>query len=91
MTQGNSWGFEAALGLDYWACATFFGQFGITVSTLCGLVRDGKEGPFGLYRWQRTVLRWIEPRLGRQHVNLALAHDVARLKQSLKLLPGGLS
>jgi hypothetical protein len=86
MTQGTPWGFEAALGLDYWACSTFFGQFGITVSTLSGLVRDGKDGPFKLYGWQRTVLRWIEPRLGRAHVTLALQHDVARLKQSLSLL-----
>ena len=86
MTTGNSWSFEAALGLDYWACATFFGQFGITVSTLSGLVRDGKDGPFLLYPWQRKALRWIEPRLGRRHVTLALEHDVARLKQSLSLL-----
>lgn len=86
MTSGNSWGFEAALGLDYWAAATFFGHFGITVSTMAGLVRDEKDGLLNLYDWQRSFLRWLEPKLGRAHVTAALQHDLTRLKTSLTLL-----
>jgi hypothetical protein len=86
VTTGQPYGFEAALGLDYWAAATFFGQYGITVSTLSGLVRDGKDAPLHLYGWQRSFLRWLEPKLGRAHVTMALQHDIARLKLALSVL-----
>lgn len=78
MTTGDTFALEAGLGLDYWAAATVFGVYGITISTLAGLVRDGKDSPFKLYRWQRAFLRWLEPRLSKEHCAAALKADRAR-------------
>jgi hypothetical protein len=86
MTTGDTYALEAGLGLDYWVAATFFGVYGITVSTLSGLVRDGKDGPFKLYSWQRSFLRWLEPKLGRDHVEKAKRSDIGRLKLGLTLM-----
>lgn len=88
MTTGNTLGFEMALGLDYWAAATFFGHYGITVSTMAGLVRDGKDGPLQLYSWQKKFLRWLEPRLSKTHCASALTNDISRLEASYEMLVG---
>jgi hypothetical protein len=86
MTIGQPFGIEAALGLDFWAAATFFGHYGLTVSTMAGLVRDDKDGPLKLYGWQRSFLRWLEPKLSRDHCARALQHDIARCKTALTLM-----
>lgn len=86
MTTGQTFGLEAALGLDFWASATFFGAYGLTVSTLAGLVRDGKDAPLKLYGFQRSFLRWLEPRLSRSHCEAARLSDIARCKQALTLM-----
>jgi hypothetical protein len=86
MTTGDTYALEAGLGLDYWAAATFFGVYGITVSTLSGLVRDGKDAPLRLYAFQRSFLRWLEPRLSRAHCAAALQSDIARCKTALTLM-----
>lgn len=66
------------LAVDILAAAVFFNVTGVTVSTMSGLVRDGKDGPLELQGWQRAFLRWLASRLGRAHVARALAHDRAR-------------
>jgi len=87
VSQGQPWGLEVALGLDFWASATFFGRYGLTVSTLAGLVRDGKDADLRLYGWQRGFLRWLEPKLGRAHCAAALQSDRARAQLALSLMP----
>lgn len=86
MTTGQPWGKEAALGLDFLAAAVFFGHYGITVSTMAGLVRDDKDASLRLYEWQRSFLRWLEPKLSRQHCALALQNDITRCSQALILM-----
>lgn len=86
MTSGQPYALEAGLGLDFWAAATFFGAYGITVSTMAGLVRDGKDAPLRLYGWQRGFLRWLEPKLSREHCAKALQHDIERCKTALTLM-----
>jgi hypothetical protein len=86
MSSGQPWALEFGLGLDFWAAATFFGHYGITVSTMAGLVRDGNDAPLKLYGWQRAFLRWLEPRLSRQHCALALQSDVKRCKDALTIM-----
>lgn len=78
MTWDQTYSHDFLLALDLWAAAVFFGVFGVTLSTLSGMVRDGTDGPFKLRRWQRSFLRWLEPRLGRAHVAAALKADRGR-------------
>jgi hypothetical protein len=86
MTTGDTFALEAGLGLDYWCAATFFGHYGLTVSTMAGLVRDGKDASLKLYPWQRSFLRWLAPRLSEAHCAKALRSDIARCKQALTLM-----
>jgi hypothetical protein len=86
MTTGDTYALEAGLGWDYWGAATFFGHYGITISTMAGLVRDGKDAPLKLYGFQRAFLRWLEPRLSREHCEAARLSDIARCKQALTLM-----
>jgi hypothetical protein len=86
MTTGDTFAFEAGLGLDYWAAASFFGHYAISISTMAGLVRDGKDAPLKLYPWQRSFLRWLEPKLSREHCAKAKQSDIARAKQALILM-----
>jgi hypothetical protein len=74
------------LALDYWAAAVFFNRFGITISTMAGLVRDGLHGPLQLSGWQIAFLRWLEPRLSNGHCEAAKAADIDRLKAALVAL-----
>jgi hypothetical protein len=78
MSWDKTYTHDALLALDLWAAAVFFGAIGITVSSLAGLVRDGKDAPFRLRRWQRSFLGWLEPRLSRAHCEAARAADLAR-------------
>jgi hypothetical protein len=66
------------IAFDKWCCATLFGVDGLTISTLSGLVRDGKDSAFKLHGYQRSFLRWLEPRLSRAHVEAARISDRAR-------------
>lgn len=87
MTWGSKqWSFQFAFGLDLLAAAIFFGQFGISVSTMAGLARDRKAAPLKLYLWQEDFLRWLEPRLSRAHCAGAVSYDRQRAQQVLDLL-----
>jgi hypothetical protein len=86
MSAGQPWSREAALGLDFLGAAVFFGHYGITISTMAGLVREGKDAPLRLYAWQRRFLRWLEPKLSREHCALALKSDITRCKNALTLM-----
>lgn len=87
MTWDTTYSHDFLLALDLWAAAVFFGHFGITVSTMAGLVRDGKDGPLKLHAWQRSFLRWIEPKLSRAHCAAALLADRARATLATSLMP----
>jgi hypothetical protein len=76
------------LALDLWAALVFFNRAGITISTMSGMVRDGKDGPLKLWGWQRSFLRWLEPRLGRAHVTGALKADRGRAQFIIDNTPG---
>lgn len=78
--------FTIAFALDLFAASIFFGEFGVSVSTMAGLVRDGKDTPLRLWRWQRGFLRWLEPRLSRAHCAGAISYDRQRAQQVLDLL-----
>jgi hypothetical protein len=71
----HTWSFKLVFALDLFFAAVIFGQPRISISTMSGLVRDGKDGFLGLKLWQRDFLRWLEPRLSRQHVTHALQFD----------------
>ena len=87
MSWDNTYSHDFLLALDLWAAAVFLGHFGITISTMSGLVRDGKDGPLKLHGWQRSFLRWLEPKLSRAHVNAALIADRGRATLALSLMP----
>lgn len=82
----NTYSHEFLLALDLWAAGVFFNKNGITVSTLSGIVRDGKDAPLKLYGWQRAFLKWLAPRLSEAHTTAALAADIARAKLALQLM-----
>lgn len=86
MSWNRTYSHQFLLALDLWAAAVLFGVNGITISTLSGLVRDGKDGPFKLAPWQRAFLRWLEPRLSRAHVDAAKAADIARAQLAIQLM-----
>lgn len=75
MSWDQTYSHDFLIAFDLWAAGVFFGVRGLTVSTLSGLVRDGKDAPFKLHQWQRSFLRWLEPRLSRTHVDAALKTD----------------
>jgi hypothetical protein len=74
------------LAIDLWAALTFFNRAGITISTMAGLVRDGKAAPLKLWLWQEDFLRWLEPRLSNAHCEAAKAADIARAELALQLM-----
>lgn len=79
MSWSTTYSHDFLIAFDKWCCAVFFGVDGLTVSTLSVLVRDGKDGAFKLHNWQKDLLlRWLEPKLSRAHVNEALISDRAR-------------
>lgn len=78
--------FTIAFALDLFAAGIFFGEFGISVSTMAGLVRAEKDAPLKLWKWQRAFLRWLEPRLSRAHCDGAISFDRQRAQQVLDLL-----
>lgn len=86
MSEAGTYSHTVLLALDYWAAAVFFGRFGLSISTMAGLVRDDLHGPLGLQGWQVAFLRWLEPRLSNAHCEAAKAGDVGRLKTGLLLL-----
>ena len=86
----KAWSFKFVFALDLFFAAVIFGQFRISISTMSGLVRDGKDGFLGLKLWQRDFLRWLEPKLSRAHVIHALQFDRQQW-QSLLDNTGGLS
>ncbi len=74
----KTWSFKLVFALDLFGAATIFQVFDASISTLCILVRDGKDAPFRLAPWQRSFLRWLEPKLSREHCRGALAYDRSR-------------
>ncbi len=86
MSWQGTWTFNLAFGLDLFAAAIVFGQFGLSVSTMAGLVRDGRAAPLKLRLWQEDFLRWLEPRLSAAHCADALIFDRQRAKTVLQLL-----
>ena len=86
MTWDRTLSHNFLVGLDLWAAAVFTGVFGITISTMSGMVRDGADGPLKLRRWQRSFLRWLEPKLTRAHVDAALKADLARAELAALLM-----
>jgi hypothetical protein len=78
--------FRIAFGLDLFAAAVVFGQYGISVSSMAGLVRDGLDGPLKLKLWQHDFLRWLEPKLSRAHCAGAVQYDRDRAQLVLNLL-----
>ncbi|MDB6085199.1 MAG: hypothetical protein JWN43_3080 [Gammaproteobacteria bacterium] len=84
----KTWSFKLVFALDLFGCAVIFQVSGLSISTLSGLVRDGKDAPFRLSPWQRSFLRWLEPRLSRAHVEGALAYDRANARFILDNTPG---
>lgn len=86
MSWSQTWTFKLVFGLDLFAAAIFFGQFGLSVSTMAGLVRDGRAAPLSLRLWQEDFLRWLEPRLSHAHCEGAIASDLARAQAAIKLL-----
>lgn len=86
MSWSQTWTFKLAFGLDLFGAAVIFGHFGISISTMAGLVRDGKDAPLQLRLWQRDFLRWLEPRLSNAHCEAAKAADIARAKLAVQLM-----
>lgn len=86
MTWAGTYSETFLLALDEWASAVFFGRLGLTISTLCRLVKEDKHGPLKLADWQIRFLRWLEPRLSEAHCTAALASDLARSKLNVTLL-----
>jgi hypothetical protein len=86
MSWSGTYSHEFLLALDLWAAAVLFNRPGITISTMSGLVRDGRDRPLALHEWQRAFLRWLEPRLSRAHVEKAKAADIARAKLALEIM-----
>lgn len=86
MSWDQTYSHNVLLALDLYCALIFFNRAGLTISTLSGLVRDGKDGPLKLWGWQRAFLRWLEPRLTRAHVDAALKADTARAQLALTLM-----
>lgn len=78
MSWSSTYSHDFLIAFDKWCCAVFFGVDGLTVSTLSGLVYNGKDAAFKLHGWQKSFLRWLAPRLSKAHVTAALASDRAR-------------
>jgi hypothetical protein len=76
------------LALDLWGALVLFNRAGITISTMSGMVWNGKDTPLKLWGWQRALLRWIAPRLGRAHVAAALKADRGRAQFVIDNTPG---
>jgi hypothetical protein len=89
MTQWDAtYSHNVLLALDLFGALVIFNISGITISTLSGMVRDGKDAPLKLWGWQKAILRWLEPRLGRAHVTGALKADRARAQFVIDNTPG---
>lgn len=86
MSFQGSYAHEFLLALDLWAAAVFFNRAGITISTMAGLVRDGKDGPLKLWAWQRAFLAWLEPKLSNAHCERAKAADRDRAQWVVQVL-----
>lgn len=86
MSWSQTWSFKLIFGLDLLGAAIFFGQFGLSISTMAALARDGRAAPLKLRLWQEDFLRWLEPRLSRQHCEAALIFDRQRAQVVQELL-----
>lgn len=86
MSWSQTWTFKVIFALDLWAAAVFFGQFGLSISTMAALARDGRAAPLKLRLWQLEFLRWLEPRLSRAHCADALLFDRLRAQTVFSLL-----
>jgi len=83
----HSWFFQWLVGgVDMPAAILVFGRTDITVSALCWVARYGKVADLKLWGWQRTLLLWLEGRLGREHCAQARISDEARAHATLNLL-----
>lgn len=86
MTWSQSYSHQWLLSLDLYFAGVIFNRSGITISTMAGLVRAGKDGPLKLYRWQRAFLRWLAPRLSAAHCIAAREADIGRARLALELM-----
>lgn len=78
MSWDDTYSHDFLIAFDYWCCAVFFGVLCMTVSTLSGLVRDGRDGPFRLHPVQKDFLKWLAPKLSKAHTDRARSADYFR-------------
>lgn len=86
MSWERTYVYDFLLAFDRWCCAVFFGVPGITISTLSGEVRDGRDAPFKLHPWQKSFLGWLGPRLSKAHTDAARAEDLENAKWLTSIL-----
>jgi len=87
MSFDKTLAFRVLFSWDLMLAAIFTGHWGISLSTMAALVRDGKDGPLKLALWQQDFLRWLEPRLSNAHCEAARLDDRARAQLAVSLLP----
>jgi hypothetical protein len=68
------------LALDYLGAALIFQKFRITISSMTWMVAEQRDAPLKLWRWQTAFLRWLGPRLGKDHREGARQFDLAGAK-----------
>lgn len=84
--MNRTWVHLLLLGTDDFGAIFIFGKIGITISSLCKIVMDGKDTDLKLWAWQRSLLLWLGARLGHAHCDAAALADKARAEAVIKML-----
>lgn len=74
------------VGLDMFAAVLFFCRADLTVSTMCWMVANGKEGYLKLNRVQHWFLKTLGPVLNMiqaDHMDIAMTNDLARANSTI--------
>ena len=67
--------------VDILACSWIWRDYDITISSMCGLELR-KAAPARWARWLGGVLNWLQ----KEHCEMAIASDMLRCMQALKVL-----
>ena len=86
MSQNRTWVHLLLVIFDDVGAVLVFNQFGITISSLCKIAMDGKDGPLKLWGWQHSLLLWLGARLGHAHCDAAALSDKERAEAVIGML-----
>lgn len=83
MNTQTGWLFKVLLYVDIFWCGVIWGDADVTISSMTGLELR-KPNPEWWARW----LGWALDHLQSGHCESAIAHDIARARNALRILGG---